>query len=223
MFDNLREDLKRYGASSHEQMRALLLYPRVWAIASYRFSRWTHTSKLPRPLKKMLTLLVTLLSTLIDITTSIEISPTANIGPGLFIPHTGYIVIGPDVTIGKHCTLTQGITIGHRGGGNIQSYQSPVIGDRVYVGPGAAIVGPITIGDDALVGVGAVVTRSVPSRGVVAGNPAQVLSLKGSFDLISYPGMEKDENRITSLKDRTLKKINTEDTGDTEESRRGSL
>jgi serine O-acetyltransferase len=199
MLDNFREDLRRYGNSSHEQLRALLFYPRVWATASYRFSRWVYKADIPRPAKKLLTLLVTLSNTFIDITTSIEISATADIGPGLYIPHTGYIVIGPEVIIGHHCTVAQGVTIGHRGGGSIKDFQSPIIGNRVYIGPGAAIIGPITIGDDALIGVGTVVTKSIPARGVAAGNPARILSLKGSFELISYPEMEKDSERMAAI------------------------
>ncbi len=49
------------------------------------------------------------------------------------------------------------------------------------------------------VGAGAVVVKSVPPRGVVVGNPARLLGLTGSFDLIEYPGMENDPNRISAL------------------------
>jgi serine O-acetyltransferase len=108
-------------------------------------------------------------------------------------------MVGSHVVIGRHCTLTQGVTIGHAGGGSHTTDKNPVIGDRVYIGPGAIIIGPITIGNDALIGAGAVVTRSVPDRGVAVGNPARVISHKGSFDLISYPGMEQDEERIAAL------------------------
>jgi serine acetyltransferase len=74
-----------------------------------------------------------------------------------------------------------------------------VIGNRVYVGPGSAIIGPLTVGDDALIGVGAVVIRSVPPRGVVVGNPARIISFSGSFDLIDYPCMDEDPARLASL------------------------
>ena len=63
----------------------------------------------------------------------------------------------------------------------------------------AAIIGPISVGDDALVGVGAVVLKSVPPRGVVAGNPARMISNVGSFDLITYTGMESDPERMAAL------------------------
>ena len=79
----------------------------------------------------------------------------------------------------------------------------PVIGNRVYVGPQAIVVGKITIGDDVLICPGAVVLRSVPSRAVVMGNPARVVSHEGSFDHIKYDGMETDPERIASLNCRT--------------------
>src|SRR5262249_8324921 len=96
--------------------------------------------------------------------------------------------------------LCHGVTIGHRGGGQDPSRAgSPVIGDRVYIGPGSAIIGPLTVGEDAVIGLGAIVIRSVPPRAVVAGNPARVLSVGGSFELIHYPGMERDPGRLASL------------------------
>ncbi len=137
---------------------------------------------------------------IVDITTNIQLPETVPIGPGLFIAHTGYIVLAGDVIMGHHCTLTQGVSIGHAGGGG-KDLRSPVLGDRVYVGPNAAIIGPIEIGHDALIGVGAVVTRSVPPCGVVVGNPARLISYKGSFDLIDYPGKEDDPERLVALEE----------------------
>jgi serine O-acetyltransferase len=140
-----------------------------------------------------------LVQLLTNVATNIELPGSADIGPGLYIPHTGYIVIASPTVIGRHCTLTQGVTIGHGRGGGKPRDGCPVIGDRVYVGPGSAIIGPVTIGDDALIGVGAVVIHSVPPRGVAVGNPARIISRAGSFDLIDYPGMDDDPDRLASL------------------------
>jgi serine O-acetyltransferase len=199
MFENLREDLRRYGTGRRQQLRALVLTPGVWAVVGYRFARWTHTSRMPSPLRKVLNILATLLSLLVDVLTNIELPATAQIGPGLFIAHTGYIVLASGVRMGRHCTLAHGVTIGHAGGGERGAEELPVIGDRVYVGPGAAIIGGVSVGDDALIGVGAIVTRSVPPRGVAAGNPARVISFKGSFEVIFYEGMERDPQRLAAL------------------------
>jgi len=198
MFPNLSEDLRRYGGAS-ARVKALLFAPRVWAIAAYRFSRWVHCAPIPFLLRFPLKIVAALIAVGVDVTSSVELPPQAPIGPGLFIPHTGYVVIGSTSEIGHHCTLTQGVTVGHRAGGREQSFAGPVIGNRVYLGPGAVVLGPIKVGDDVLIGANAVVTRSVPSRAVVAGNPARVISMKGSFALISYDGMASDPERAASL------------------------
>ena len=199
MFEHIREDLCRYGAGGREQLRAMILYPRVWAIAGHRFARWVYTAPMSGLTRRLLQRLVVVVNVWIDVATHIELPAGAEIGPGLLIPHSGYIVVGPRVRIGRHCTLTQGVTIGHGGGGTKTLDESPVIGDRVYIGPGAVIIGPVTVGDDAVIGAGAVVTRSIPARGVAVGNPARVISRKGSFDLIFYQNREDDPARQAAL------------------------
>ncbi len=67
-----------------------------------------------------------------------------------------------------------------RGGG------FPILGDRVYLGAGAKILGPVRIGSDVVIGANAVVIRDVPDKAVVAGVPAKVLNYKGSFDFIHF-------------------------------------
>jgi serine O-acetyltransferase len=149
-------------------------------------------------LRLVLNILAAMVQVVVEVITHVTLPVSVEIGPGLYIAHTGYIVVGSKARIGSHCTLTQGVTIGHAGGGEQDRSGCPTIGDRVYIGPGAILIGPITVGDDALIGAGAVVTRSVPPRGVMAGNPARLLSRRGSFDLISYPGMENDPARRAS-------------------------
>jgi serine O-acetyltransferase len=129
-----------------------------------------------------------------------QLSVAAKIGAGLYVPHSGTTVVGAGAVIGENCTLCHGVTIGHRLGGRDSSRTgSPVIEDRVYIGPGSAIVGPLRVGADAVIGVSAVVTRSVAPRAVVAGNPARVLSDGGSFELVEYPGMWDDPARKRAL------------------------
>ena len=179
----------------------MLSNPGMWAVLGYRFCRWVYVLQAPWLIQKPLNL-AGFVALFVQVTTNITLPARARIGPGLYIPHTGYIVVNSGAVIGSNCTLAQGVTIGHRRGGRERMGGSPTIGDRVYVGPGAAIIGPMTVGDDSLIGVGAVVTRSVPARGVVAGNPARLLSHHGSFDLIDYPGMDSDPDRLASLAER---------------------
>lgn len=196
MFDHLKEDLRRLG-SGREQLRGLLWSPGVWAVVGYRYRRWVYQHRLPFPLGFLFNLSASLCQAWTDITTNIQIPATAAVGPGLLIAHTGTIVLSARAVLGHHCTLTQCVTIGHAEGGGRTG--APVIGNRVYLGPNSALIGPIEVGDDALIGVGAIVTKSVPPRGVVAGNPAQLKSRKGAFELIRYPGMEQDAERVAAL------------------------
>jgi serine O-acetyltransferase len=174
----------------------------MWAVAGYRYRRWVYTAGLPRLIRWPFTLAGMAAQLAAEIATGIQISAAADVGPGLYVPHTGTTVVGSGSVIGRDCTLCHGLTLGHRGGGKDARNGSPVIDDRVYIGPGSAVIGPVRVGSDAVIGVGAVVTRSVPPRAVVAGNPARVLSYGGSFDLIQYPGMADDPDRQLALAER---------------------
>ena len=199
MFDNLREDLRRLGTRPAQQLAGVVLSPGAWATVGYRATRWLHTAALPAPLRLAAKVIEKLVPNAVIIATNIQIPPATSIGPGLFIAHAGYVVMSYETKIGSHCTVTQGVTLGHGAGGGRNRTGSPRIGNRVYLGPGSIVIGDIEVGDDALIGPGAVVVRSVPPRAVVVGNPARVISYKGSFDLIQYPGMESDPSRKASL------------------------
>lgn len=204
MLGNLKYDLSRCGDSRGKRIRELVFNTGMWAVVGYRFNRWAISRPRHSWIQRPLNFLTSLVGLWVEVTTNISLPLTAEIGPGLYIAHTGYIVVSSGTVIGRNCTLTQGVTIGHAGGGSKSAAVAPVLGDRVYVGPGSAIIGPITIGDDALIGVGAIVVKSVPARGVVVGNPGRVRSLSGSFDLIQYPGQETDPARAASLALRDL-------------------
>ena len=113
----------------------------------------------------------------------IDISYRANIGKGLYIGHFGGIVIHGDAQIGSFCNLSQGMTIGSLARGNNMGI--PKIGNRVFIGPGATILGGISIGDDVLIGTNAIVTFDVPNHSVVAAPLATIISNKGSSDYIN--------------------------------------
>ncbi len=92
-----------------------------------------------------------------------------DVGPGLMLMH-GFATIITARKIGADCQVSQQVTIGYDDRG-----APPVLGDRVRVGANSVILGPITIGDDAVVGAGAVVVRDVPAGAVVGGVPAKIL------------------------------------------------
>jgi len=100
------------------------------------------------------------------------------IEPGFYIGHFGGIVITYKALIGKNCNISQGVTIGYSSRGKNIGY--PIIKNNVYIGPGAVIIGNITIGNNAAIGANAVVLNDIPDNGVAAGIPARIISLKGS-------------------------------------------
>lgn len=115
----------------------------------------------------------------------IELPILSRVGPGLYIGHYGGIVVNADAVLGANCNLSHGVTIGQTNRGARQGV--PTIGDSVYIGPGAVIIGRLSIGDGAAVGANAVVTADVPAGAAVAGVPARVVSSRGSEGYIQNP------------------------------------
>lgn len=99
-------------------------------------------------------------------------------GPGLSLAHYGSIVVNGGARVGRNCRIHPGVVIGEL------DDQAPVIGNDVYLGPGAKLYGAIRIGDRAAVGANAVVNADVPADAVVAGIPARVVSDRGSEGLL---------------------------------------
>ena len=106
--------------------------------------------------------------------TGVEIHPGATIGSGLFTDHATGVVIGETAEVGDDVTLYQGVTLG--GTSLEKTKRHPTLGDRVIVGAGAKVLGPVTIGDDSRIGANAVVVKSVPPNSVVVGVPGQIVS-----------------------------------------------
>jgi O-antigen/teichoic acid export membrane protein/serine acetyltransferase len=99
----------------------------------------------------------------------LDIVPSVPIGPGLYIPHpVGTVIMAQ--SIGSRCQLISGITIGMRG-----HLQFATIGDDVYIGAGARVLGDIHIGDGAHIGANAVVLKDVPAGVTAVGVPARLL------------------------------------------------
>lgn len=194
-------DIERYSLVL-ERPKWMVLFWAQGAQAGlvYRIGHWIYGFK-PRaaPLRWLLIVAKALhfiAFRLTEILTGISIEAEARIGRGLYIGHFGGIIVGADVSLGDHCNLSQGVTLGESGRGRERG--SPQIGDRVFIGPGAMVLGAVSVGDDAVIGANTVVLRDIPIRGVAVGNPAQIVSSSGSFEFISYPGMETDPQRQAS-------------------------
>jgi serine O-acetyltransferase len=105
------------------------------------------------------------------------ISPNV-FGPGLSIAHRGTIVVHEDSKVGENCRIHHGVTIGS---GKIEQNDSPSIGNNVYIGANAVVVGPIKIADDIAIGANSYVNKSFLEPNItIAGCPAKKISNKGS-------------------------------------------
>lgn len=108
----------------------------------------------------------------------VAIGRHVEIGPGLILPH-GYVIIDGAVKIGRDCAINPWVTIGLSGSRRWGfDSRGPIIGDRVFIGTGAKVLGPITVGDGARIGANAVVIDDVPAGATVVGAPARVVQSK---------------------------------------------
>jgi serine O-acetyltransferase len=115
----------------------------------------------------------------------IEIPRDVEIGEGLYIGHYGGIIISPDVKIGKNVNISHQVTIGVSGQGEKRG--CPVIGDNVYIAPGAKIFGKIKIGNNVKIGANAVIYKDLPDNAI---------AVNQGFIILSYEGNISVENRF---------------------------
>lgn len=105
--------------------------------------------------------------------TGIEIHPGATIGKNLFIDHGMGVVIGETCIIGDNVTLFHGVTLG--GTGKEKGKRHPTIGNNVFIGSGAKILGNITIGNSVKIGANSVILESIPDNVTVVGIPGKII------------------------------------------------
>lgn len=106
-------------------------------------------------------------------------------GPGLAIVHVGTIVVSGSAKIGKNCRIHVCTNIGRATINGGASAGAPILGDNVYIGPGAKLFGPIKIGDNTVIGANAVVNKSFEEGNcIIAGVPAKVISANSSEKFI---------------------------------------
>ena len=141
----------------------ILCYPGFQAVLIYRLSNIMWRAKLK--------LIARITANIGRIITGIEIHPAAKIGKKLFIDHGIGVVIGETAVIGDGCTLYHGVTLG--GVSWKKGKRHPTLGDKVIIGAGAKVLGPITIGNGSKIGSNAVVLEDVPDRTTVVGIPAR--------------------------------------------------
>jgi serine O-acetyltransferase len=158
MLDDLRTACRRDPALYGVRVLEVLLYPGLWAVWAHRVTHRLYRWRVP--------LLPRAVSQFVRVLTGIEIHPGARIGARLFIDHGTGVVIGETAVIGDDVTMYHRVTLGGRGWWRDAkgSRRHPTIGDRVVLGVGATVLGPVSVGNDARIGAHALVLHDVPAR-----------------------------------------------------------
>ncbi len=178
IFKTLREDIDSFKVrdpAARSTLEIVLCYPGFHALVIYRLSNWLW--------KLNLRLLARFISYLGRIVTAIEIHPAAQIGRRFFIDHGTGVVVGETSIIGDDVTLYHSVTLGGISPSvdsdkQVGQKRHPTVMDGAIIGSGAAVLGPITIGEGARVGANSVVTKDIPASVTAVGIPAQVIMPK---------------------------------------------
>ena len=190
MFDYIKADFGRLRKMGYKgsNLRAYIENQALWALVCYRAGRHLVEHPLPFVLRKIVSVFYHFWWMNIQMTTGIYLSPTAKIGPGLYIGHFGQVFVGMDCELGSNCNLSQEVTVGlaKRGG----EWGTPIIGDRVYLAPGCKVIGPIKLANGTVVGANAVMSRDSTEDSVWAGIPARVIGHTGSAEYMG--GIEEE-------------------------------
>lgn len=165
--DRPREDIRavlQHDPAARTRLEVLLTYSGLHAVWGYRAAHalWQRGFRLP----------ARIVSQIVRALTGVEIHPAARIGRRLFIDHGMGVVIGETAVIGDDVLLYHGVTLG--GTSTRREKRHPTIGDRVMVGAGASVLGPVTIGAGSIVGANAVVVTDAPAQSILTGIPATV-------------------------------------------------
>ena len=173
MFERMRNDIKvifERDPAARSVLEILLCYPGFHAMRFHHAAHWLW--------ERNFRVLARFLSHVSRAVTGIEIHPGATIGEGFFIDHGMGVVIGETSEIGKNVTLYHGVTLG--GTSWNKGKRHPTIEDNVIVGAGAAILGPIRVGENSKIGSGSVVNKEVPPNSTVVGIPGRVVFREGN-------------------------------------------
>lgn len=166
MFEQIRSEYQRHERS--------ILNPALWAVLNYRFGVWSLHLKSP-PLRWITSKLYGLHAFIILITSGIRINREATIGKDFHLIHSGNTSIHPRSVIGDRCGIQQDVTLGT----TVERNGAPILGDDVYVGAGAKILGPVKIGDGARIAANSLVISDVPENTTAIGVPARVMRYTG--------------------------------------------
>jgi serine O-acetyltransferase len=163
--------VRRNDPAAHSWLEVVLCHPPLHAILVHRLAHWIYA-------RLGLRLLGRLVAVGNRFWTGVEIHPGARIGRGFFIDHGAGVVIGETAVIGDHCVMFHNVSLG--GTGKYDGQRHPVVGDHVFIGTNAILLGPIRVGDYAKIGANSfVINRDVPAHTTVVGTPARIVKRFG--------------------------------------------
>ena len=169
IWQSVEADRRAYGLTPWLAVFRLLTLSTWWLVVLYRIAHWLCRRHIP--------IIPGMLHSVGIVLWGSDISPAAAIGAPLRIAHSVGIVIGGGAVIGDNCEFFQNVTVGGRDKRLADGTDAmPVIGHNVTLCAGAVVIGPIRVGDGAIVGANAVVLRDVPEYTAVAGIPAVPVS-----------------------------------------------
>ena len=155
---------KRYDPAAKSRLEIFFLYAGPKAVALHRVAHFLY--------RVNLFFLARLVGEFSRLLTGIEIHPGAKIGRRLVIDHGVGVVIGETAVVGDDCIIFHGTTLGGVKFDRVKRH--PTVGNRVLIGAGAKVLGPITLGDDSRIGANVVILEDVPPGGRVSVAPPQI-------------------------------------------------
>ena len=191
MINNYLESIKKRDPAANSKLSILITYPGVKAVFFHRIANFFCVAKFD--------LIARIISQFSRFLTGIEIHPKAKIGRNLFIDHGMGVVIGEtseikdDVTI-YHMVTLGGISPSIKSDEQRNTKRHPTLENKVVVGSGAQILGPVTVGANAKIGANAVVTKNVPENAIMIGIPAKNINTSSEEDSSFKPyGIDKEK------------------------------
>ena len=178
VFQLIKSDYHKYKKYGSGFFGIVFLTQGFWAIFQYRIARYLFTTFTMQPFRLIVKLWMLIWKKQMEILTGISIPATARIGHSFYIGHYGGIIFNDDVVLGDNCNIAQGVTLGISGWGEKRGV--PIIGNNVFIGPNATIVGKISIGDGAMICANSFVNADVETSTTMMGVPATPISQKGS-------------------------------------------
>ncbi|MBD3383121.1 MAG: serine O-acetyltransferase [candidate division Zixibacteria bacterium] len=165
----LIEDIKAiYRNDPAARNIEFLFYAGFWAITLHRITHFVWNLKIP--------LIPRIISQFTRFMTGVEVHPGATIGKGFFIDHGMGVVIGETTQIGDNCVLFHNVTLG--GTGKHKKKRHPTLGNNVFVGTGATILGPVNVGNNVRIGANTfIIMHDVPDNATVVGSPGKIVIL----------------------------------------------